>query len=107
MVGRSAKLAGVLGKLAPILLERAMASRMRKRVYDQDKKERPHTGSLYQPMKEGRELRGGWLDEEGNVREPGEKKRGHVSTVATVIGSLAIVGFALSRRRQMLEKHVA
>ncbi len=104
MVGRSAKFASVLGKIAPMLLERRMASRMQKRVYAQRSKERPHTGSLYKSMEEGRGVRGGWLDEEGQVREPDERegKKSHVGTVATLIGSVAIVGYALSRRKQMM-----
>lgn len=109
MVGRSAKFASVLGKIAPMLLERTMASKMRKRVYGHSDRERQHTGSLYEPMDEGRGLRGGWLDEEGNVREPDERpdKKSNVGTVATIIGSLAIVGYALTRRKQMLDKKAA
>jgi len=109
MVGRSAKFASVLGKIAPLLLERRMASKMQKRVYDQRVKERPHTGTLYDTMPEGRGVRGGWLDEEGNVREPDEReeKKSPVGTVATVIGSLAIVGYALTRRKQLLAKRAA
>lgn len=108
MVGRSAKVASVFGKIAPLLLERLMASKMRRRVYGHSDRERQHTGSVYEPMEEGRGLRGGWLDEEGNVREPDQKnKKSRVGTAATLIGSLAIVGYALSRRKQMLERKAA
>lgn len=107
MVGRSAKAASFLGKVLPSLLERAMASKTQKNIYSKSRKESPSTGSVYEPMDEGESVRGGWLNEEGERQEPEQKKGGHVGTVATVIGSLAIVGFALSRRKQMLEQRAA
>ncbi len=109
MVGRSAKVAGLFGKVAPLLLERLMAAKMRRRVYGHSERERQHTGSVYEPMEEGRGLRGGWLDEEGNVREPDERpeKKSHVGTVVTIVGSLGIIGYALTRRRQMLARKAA
>jgi len=103
-VGRSAKAASFLGKVVPTLLERVMASKTHKDIYSKSRKETPSTGSLYEPMDEGETVRGGWLDEEGERQEPEQKKGSHVGTVATVIGSLAIVGFALSRRRELLDR---
>ena len=107
IVGRSAKVAGFLGKVVPTLLERAMASKTHRNIYTNSRKESPSSGSVYEPMDEGEGVRGGWLNEEGERQEPEQKKGGHVGTVATLIGSLAIVGFALSRRKQMLEQRAA
>ena len=107
MVGRSAKAPSFFGKVLPTLLESAMARKTHKNIYQRSRKESPGEGSVYEPMEEGQGVRGGWLDEEGNFQEPEQKKGSHVSTVATIIGSLAIVGFALSRRRQIQEKLAA
>ena len=106
MVGRSAKMASVLGKIAPMLLERKLASKTHKNIYTKASRETPNEGALFEPTGEGEGIRGGWLDEEGKVREP-EKMGGHWGTIAAIAGSAAIVGFALSRRKQIQEKLAA
>jgi len=106
MVGRSAKMASVLGKFAPMLLERKMASKTHKNIYTKASREASNEGALFEPTDEGEGIRGGWLDEEGNVQEP-EKNGGHWGTIAALAGSAAIVGLALSRRKQIQEKLAA
>jgi hypothetical protein len=75
-------------------------------MMEQEATEGPTTGSLYEAMESGRGVHGGWLDEEGNVQEP-EKNGGHWGTIAAIAGSAAIVGFALSRRKQIQQKLAA
>lgn len=106
MVGRSAKMASFLGKVAPMVLERKMASKTHRNIYTKASREAPNEGALFEPSDEGEGVRGGWLDEKGNVREP-EKKGGHAGLVAAIAGSAAIVGLALSRRKQIQDRLAA
>jgi len=107
MVGRSAKVASFLGKVMPGLLERKMASKTHKNIYSQSPRQRPGERAVRGPVDEGEGTRGGWLDAEGNRQTPEDKSDSHVGTVATIIGSVAIVGFALSRRKQIQERLAA
>ncbi len=107
MVGRSAKFASVLGKIMPGVLERKMASKTHKDVFSKSPRQAPGERSVMEPMDEGEGVRGGWLDAEGNRQEPEQKSSSHVGTVATVIGSIAIVGFALAKRKEIQQKLAA
>lgn len=106
VVGTRGKIGSVVGKIAPKLFERKMASNVHKELMQQSKRQGATTGSLYEPMSQGEGVHGGWLDEEGNLQEP-KQKSSHVGTVATVIGSLAIVGFALAKRREIQDRMAA
>lgn len=106
IVGRRGKMGSVFGKIAPGFIERKMARKVHRELMEQGSKEGPTTGSLYEPMQEGRGVHGGWLDAEGNVRKP-DNRRGHLGTIAAIAGSAAVVGLALARRRQIQQKLAA
>lgn len=107
MVGRSAKFASVMGKIMPGMLERKMAAKTHKDVYSKSPRQRTSERSVMKPMEEGEGVRGGWLDAEGNRQEPEQESGSHVGTVATIIGSLAIIGFALKKRKQIQDELAA
>lgn len=106
MVGRSAKFGSIVGKIAPRLLERKMASKTHKNIYSKASREWPNEGALFEPSEEGEGVRGGWLDEEGNVQEP-TKKSSVWGTVGAIAGAAAIAGLALSRRKQIQDRLAA
>ena len=91
-VGGIAKVASVAGKLAPALLERRMAKKVHKEHMGQSESASDSSGSLFEPMRSGEDLRGGWLERDGGHKA--------LRTVA-VIGIPAAMGvLAMLKRRQ-------
>ncbi len=88
LVGTSAKVASLAGKVLPSVLERRMAQKLRKEQMEQPENARDTSGNIMEPMREGDGLRGGWLD--GKSRR---KKMGTAAAIGVpvVLGVLAIV----------------
>lgn len=94
MVGTVAKVASVAGKLAPALLERRMAKKVHKEHMSQRESARDSSGSVFEPMRSGEDLRGGWLEREGGHKA--------LRTIAA-IGIPAALGVLAVLKRQRRE----
>lgn len=93
-VGTVAKVASVAGKIAPALLERRMAKKVHKEHMSQRESARDSSGTLFEPMASGEDLRGGWLEREGGHKA--------LRTLA-VVGIPAALGVLAMVKRQRRE----
>ena len=69
MVGTSAKVASVMGKVAPDLLERRMASKVKSEHYGSDESAPDGPGAVFEPMRSGDDVYGGWMEREGSSKK--------------------------------------
>ena len=92
MVGTSAKVAGVAGKLMPGMLEKRMAKKVHKEHMSQREDAPDSSGAVFEPMRSGTEIAGGWEERERGSKL---KKLAWVGAVAP----LAATGIMLARRR--------
>jgi short-subunit dehydrogenase len=92
MVGTSAKVGSVAGKLIPAVLERRMSKKVRKEHMDQRETASATSGALFEAMRDGGDIRDGWLEEQG----------GHklLATMAAIAVPLTLGALALARRAE-------
>lgn len=66
VVGRYGKVGAAGARIAPRLMEKKMGKQTHKSQMEQKGSARDSSGSVLHPMREGSEVRGGWLEEEGS-----------------------------------------
>lgn len=100
IVGPSGKVGDVAERLAPRLTEKMMGKRAHKAQMKQRKSAPDKSGSVFEPMRSGTEVYGGWAD-----------KKSHGGKLATVLGMAVPIGmgavylaFQRKQRRQDLEE---
>jgi short-subunit dehydrogenase len=97
IVGRRGKQGSFAGKIAPGVVERKMARNVHKTLMEQEEEEGPSTGSLFDPMREGEEVRGGWL----------AQQRGKSWMWLAALAPAAVIGIAMTRRTGMPQRRAA
>ncbi len=97
MVGTSAKVASIAGKIVPSLLERRMAQKLRKEHMEQTETASETSGSVFEPMRTGTELRGVWAG-----KGTGSKKLATVFGIGipVALGVIAVVTKTRGGRRR-------
>ena len=90
-VGAMGKVISGQMKVARALTERQMAWMTHNRQFEWDKESRETSGALFEPMKRGDGVRGGWKDEGGGF--------GHVLKTGVAIAAPVIAGLLLRRSR--------
>lgn len=87
LVGSSAKMASMAGKVMPAMLERRMAKKVEKHHMSQRESASDSSGAVFEPMRSGDGLRGGWRPAKG-----GHKALGTAAAIAVpvALGVLAL-----------------
>lgn len=110
VVGRSGKFAHAAHRLAPRMIERQMGKRTHSSQIEQPDSAAESSGSVFKPMKSGKEVRGGWLAPGESAKSAEDKKLpyrtgsnvGAVLKFAIPIGmSLAYMALQRARSRSM------
>ena len=90
IVGRRGKVASAAEKIMPGALERQMAKKVHGKLMRQSETEGPSPGSLFSPMRSGRDVRGGWLSEQSNGGKVAKIALGAVIPIAGLLIALEV-----------------
>lgn len=108
VVGTTGKLSSIAQRLSPKLVEKQMAKRTQNAQMKQKEHAKGSSGSLFRPMKSGKDVYGGWTDAsrsstEWDPGEAAEESSSRKSTFGKVAGIAVPIGMGVAyflRRRQ-------
>lgn len=99
MVGTSAKVASVAGKLMPERLEKRMAKKVRDEHFGQEEDAPTNSGAIFEPMESGDDVYGGWEE-----KEHGSKlKTLAIAGVVAPMAAMALAKIVKRARKPQLE----
>jgi len=97
VVGTAGRLGNVQYRVSPKMMERFMGRNTHKAQMETEGTARHHSGSIFEPMSSGTEVRGGWIDERGS----------HTTAKLLSIAVPAAIGLALlARKRNRLREEL-
>ncbi len=114
VVGTEGRLSSIAQRLSPKLVEKQMAKQTQKAQMGQKESAKDSSGSLFRPMKSGKEVYGGWTDasqstagwESENAELSSENGHAAKRTVGVVAGIAVPVGMGIAYllRRRMQQR---